>query len=582
MIIILRKFYSILESKQKKFIFLLIVLLSVIGAALEMLSIGLIVPIVSSLNNQYISNNYLNYIFSFVAISEDKIILLLLILLILIFIFKTVFFTFFSFINAKFSADLNSNISSRIFNNYIYQDYSFFLKRGSSSLIQNINIEISNFINIFFASLLVFLNEIITLFGISIILIYISPISFFIFVFIIGFFSIFFVNSVSKLLKKWGHQRQLYQLTSLRQLQEGIRNIKDLKIYNLENKFYKYFSSQIRLYSNVEKYVNFLSVIPRYYIELIGVLFFVLVINVFILLSYSNEKIIIILSVFSLSALKILPSVNRIINSIIKLKYSHVSLEAIYRDINLRVPNSKNLSYKKKLIILNKKLILKKVSYYYENRNKFILKNVNIKINLGKTIGIIGDSGSGKTTLVDLILGILKPTTGKILCNSIDLKINLRSWQSRIGYVQQNSYLIEDTIAKNITFGEKNINLSPDIKRVNYCLNLVGLKNFINKLPKKIDTPVNELGRNFSGGQKQRICIARALYLEPEILILDEATNSLDETSEINLIKNISLFSRKEKKTIIIITHKKNLWKYCDETFEVKNGNVQKRNFTKY
>ena len=382
MIIILRKFYSILESKQNRFIFLLIVLLSVIGAALEMLSIGLIVPIVSSLNNQYISNNYLNYIFSFVAISEDKIILLLLILLILIFIFKTVFFTFFSFINAKFSADLNSNISSRIFNNYIYQDYSFFLKRGSSSLIQNINIEISNFINIFFASLLVFLNEIITLFGISIILIYISPISFFIFVFIIGIFSIFFVNSVSKLLKKWGHQRQLYQLTSLRQLQEGIRNIKDLKINNLENKFYKYFSSQIRLFSNVEKYVNFLSVIPRYYIELIGVLFFVLVINVFILLSYSNEKIIIILSVFSLSALKILPSVNRIINSIIKLKYSHVSLEAIYRDINLRVPNSKNLSYKKKLIILNKKLILKKVSYYYENRNKFILKNVNIKIKL--------------------------------------------------------------------------------------------------------------------------------------------------------------------------------------------------------
>ena len=105
---------------------------------------------------------------------------------------------------------------------------------------------------------------------------------------------------------------------------------------------------------------------------------------------------------------------------------------------------------------------------------------------------------------------------------------------------------------------------------------------FTDNSTKKIDTPVNELGRNFSGGQKQRICIARALYLEPEILILDEATNSLDETSEINLIKNISLFSRKEKKTIIIITHKKNLWKYCDETFEVKNGNVQKRNFTKY
>ena len=553
----IKKFFSLFNKKQKIF-FILIILTSVIGAALEMLSIGLIVPIVSSLNNNFINNNYLNYAFSFFSISEDKIILILLLILTLIFIAKTIFFTLFSFINTKFSADLNTDISSRIFNNYIYQNYSFFLKRGSSSLIQNINIEISNFINIFFASLSVFLNEVITLLGISIILIYISPLSFFLFIFIIFFFSIFFVYSVSKLLKKLGHKRQLYQLTALRQLQEGIRNIKDLKIYNLENKFYKYFSSQVRLYSNIERYVNFLSAIPRYYIELIGVFFFVIVINVFLLLNYSNEKIIIILSVFSLSALKILPSVNRIINSIIKLKYSHVSLEAIYKDINLTTPNSKNAPYKKKLVIFNKKLILRKVSYFYENRNRFILKNVNIKISLGKIIGIVGDSGSGKTTLIDLILGVIKPNTGKILCNTIDLKNNLRSWQSQIGYVQQNSYLL------------------PDVKRVNYCLNLVGLKNFIENLPKKIDTNVNELGRNFSGGQKQRICIARALYLKPEILILDEATNSLDEVSEVNVIKNIRLLSRENKKTVIIITHKKSLLKYCDEIFEVKNKNVKK------
>jgi len=571
----IKKFFSLL-SKKKKFFFILIILTSVIGAALEMLSIGLIVPIVSSLNNNVITNSYLNYLLSFFRIFEDKIILILLLVLILIFIFKTIFFTLFSFINTKFSADLNTDISSRIFNNYIYQNYSFFLKRGSSSLIQNINIEISNFINIFFASLLVFLNEFITLFGISIILIYISPLSFFLFIFIICFFSIFFIYSVSKLLKKFGHQRQSYQLTALRQLQEGIRNIKDLKIYNLESKFYKYFSSQVRLYSNIERYVNFLSVIPRYYIELIGVFFFVIVINVFLFLNYSNERIIIILSVFSLSALKILPSVNRIINSIIKLKYSHVSLEAIHNDINLRIPSIKNLPHKKKLVIFNKKLILRKVSYFYENRNRFILKNLNIKISLGKIIGIVGDSGSGKTTLIDLILGVIKPKTGKILCNTIDLKKNLRSWQSQIGYVQQNSYLIEDTIAKNVAFGQQNINLLPDVKRVNYCLNLVGLKNFIEKLPKKIDTNVNELGRNLSGGQKQRICIARALYLKPEILILDEATNSLDEVSEVNVFKNIRLLSRENKKTVIIITHKKSLLKYCDEIFEVKNKNVKK------
>jgi len=571
------KTFFLLLNRKEKISFLLILFFSAVGAALEMLGIGLIIPIISSLNNQLMNGSYINNeilsIFSFFSISNDKFIFVLLVIFIFIFSLKTFFFTIFTFFNAKFSADLSSSVSKKIFNNYINQDYSFFLKKGSSTLIQNINIEISNFINVFLASLLVFLNEIIILFAISLILIYLSPLSFFLFISIIGFFSLFFVYILNKYLKRWGKQRQLHQLISLRQLQASIRNIKDLKIYNLENKFYKYFSSEINQLSKIDKYVNFLSVLPRYYVEFFGVICFFLIINIFLSFDYSNDQIIIILGVFSFSALKILPSINRIINSLIKIKYSQASLQIIYKEMNLHFLDKKIISNKKKITFVDKDIELEKVFFQYDGQNNYVLNNINIQIDFGKIIGVIGESGSGKTTLIDLILGLIKPTKGKILINGIDIFKDIRSWQSNIGYVQQFSYFIEDSIKNNIALGSKKYSL--DFNKLNECLEITGLKKIIQKLPKKIETQITELGNNFSGGQRQRLSIARALYANPKILILDEATNSLDDKNEEKIIKNIIDFQK--NKTVIIVTHKKQLHKYCDVVFEVNNGDIKKK-----
>jgi ABC-type bacteriocin/lantibiotic exporter with double-glycine peptidase domain len=191
---------------------------------------------------------------------------------------------------------------------------------------------------------------------------------------------------------------------------------------------------------------------------------------------------------------------------------------------------------------------------------------------MNKIVGIFGLSGSGKTTLLDLISGIIKPSSGKILVDGIDIheNFNLRQWQNNISYVQQSVFLFDDTILKNIIFASKDD--FPDKKNIDNILNIVGLNDYLNKLPNKINSKTGELGNNLSGGQRQKIGIARALYVNPKLIILDEATNSLDEESEIKILKEIFLL--KKNKIIIIVSHKKELMNYCDIIFEVNNKNI--------
>jgi ABC-type bacteriocin/lantibiotic exporter with double-glycine peptidase domain len=407
------------------------------------------------------------------------------------------------------------------------------------------------------------------LISISAVLIILSPISFFSIISIFFIFSFLFVYLIKKFLKKWGYQRQYHQENSIKFLQEGMRGIKELRIYNLERNFLSYFKFHTKKYLKIEENINFISIIPKYYIELLGVISFVVVFRILFLNNFQYSEIILILGVFAASALKILPSINKIINSIIKIKYSYSTVNLIYNEINLKKyfygkNFHKNISFKKSLT-------LQRVFFKHENKQSFLFTNINLKIPLNKIIGVFGESGSGKTTLIDLIIGFLRPNSGVICLDGKNINKYLRSWQDNIGYVQQFSYFIEDSIKNNITLALKNESL--DINRIGDCLKIVGLDKIIERLPNKIETRISELGNNFSGGQRQRLSIARALYKDPSILVLDEATNSLDENSENTIIKNI-IKSNKDR-TIIIVTHKKKLAKYCDILLEVNSGQIK-------
>ena len=222
-------------------------------------------------------------------------------------------------------------------------------------------------------------------------------------------------------------------------------------------------------------------------------------------------------------------------------------------------------------ISLTKEIDLKNINFRYSDSNPFILRDINLNIKKGTTIGLIGESGIGKTTLINIILGLIQPTKGSIHVDGISISENIKSWQSQIGYVPQNIYLADDTIKKNIAFAlpEEKI----DNNLVKKAVMNAKLDDLINSLNNGLDTNVGEFGDKISGGQRQRIAIARALYTDPKVLILDECTNSLDVKNEKQILNEVNSF--KGKKTIIMITHRLLTLENCDRIYRVDKEGLE-------
>ena len=314
--------------------------------------------------------------------------------------------------------------------------------------------------------------------------------------------------------------------------------------------------------------------IPRFYLELLAVVSLSGLVFFLLMLDYSFSSLIVIIGLFAAAAFKMLPSVNKILNSFVNIRYGLSSVEMIHEDLNMKSPKVEEKNVKANKIRLNSEINFKDITYTYPGSNNKILEKINLRIPANKMIGIVGKSGSGKTTLIDLLIGILSPDNGEIIIDGKNILKMKRLWQNNIGYIPQFIYLLDDTIKKNIALGIEDIII--DNEKIDKALRLSQSEKFVQNLPQKLETYVGEFGVRLSGGQRQRLGIARALYLDTDLLILDEATSSLDEETEKEIINSIN--SMKGKKTIIISSHKKEILKQCDEIYKVENQTIKKIN----
>ena len=556
-------FRNVYNSKQKKSIKIFFVL-SLIGMFLEMLGIGLFIPLLSILIDPLYSDKIINYInnYGFYFTSQNDLILFSIILILLIFLIKTIYLSLVSFAQIKFLINLKTDISSKLYKIYLSKPFIFHLSNNSSKLIRDLND--STQILVVTRSMLVLFTEVTIVFGIMFLMILLEPLGTILSALFIFTTAYLFYSKVQRKASKWGEDRKRHEGTKLQWLQQGFSSIKDIKILNKLKYFTESFDKQNKLTNDTQFKQDFTLSLPRLWLELFTVIGFTILF--FLLMSFNKEivNIIPVLGFFAAAAFRIMPSMTRIMNSLQSIKFGLPTAKTYIEEFD-NFSEKIEEDQKIKKISFKNSIELSNINFIYPNAPKKILKNINMKIPYGASVGIYGESGVGKSTLLNIFLQLLKPQSGKIIIDGEDASNFIRQWQNIMGYVPQNVYLNDDTLIKNIALGVPDNQI--DVQKINNTIKKVKLDKFINNLGDGFHTKAGEFGDRLSGGQRQRIGIARALYNEPQILVLDEYTNSLDAETESQIVKEVN--SLKSNKTIITITHKTSSLKYCDEIYKL-------------
>ena len=569
---------KILFNKKELFKLHLIFFGSLIATIFEVIGIGSIPVFVMAITDVNLLNNNLPKFIpsNFLTELDNKMIVLIgACALGLVFIIKNLYFILLFYMQGKFLRDLRYALSNKIFKYYINLPYDEHSNLNPGTVMRAARDDVASTFTLILSYISV-IREVLILIAIFLLLIFTDP-----------FISIFtlIVLGVPVILFYYFYRHSLIQKGKILTYELGKKNItieqslgaiKETKILNRENYFINVFSKINAKIEKISFFSYIISVSPRLFLE-VAALSAVASVAVFLtLLDRPSVTIVPMISLLAVSAIRLIPGLNLITSSLSNIRFMQVPFNII-----IDVVKKSNLSSKQNLDnnfvskrAENKKfdhnVQLKDVSYNYAGSKMMAVKDINIEIFKGTSVGIIGRSGAGKSTLVDIILGLLKPKSGQIIIDgeNIDEKKNI--WQKQIGYVPQNIYLLDDTIKSNIIFGinEEDIDETLLVE----VIEMAQLKNLIDSLPDKINSIVGNRGAKLSGGERQRIGIARALYNKPKILVLDEATSSLDIDNENKILNEI--YQSKKDKTLIIISHRNNTVKYCDSIYVMENGKV--------
>jgi len=565
---ILNKVYKLLSDKQKNRFYLILFCLF-IGMILEAFGIGIILPVLNIIvSPESLKQNALvNELFIFLNFTDNQqIIIFSLSLLIGVYLFKSIYLVGLSFYQNKYISLISSDISNRLFKNYLNQDFMFHKTRNSSELIKAFQVEINLFIRLL-QSGLVLITEVALTVAIIVTLFFVEPYgTIFIIIFFLIFGSIYYLFSKHKS-AAWGVIREKVDNKIAKLISDAINGFNDVYILGKQNFFQKKLINYNKIKARVVSNQVTLGQIPRYYLEFISIVSLGGFILIMILNNKNINEIISTGGVFIVSTFRVLPSVNRIIGSLQQIKFYRSSVEIVYKDLKLNSLLVKD-KFTQEEILFKDKLSLSQITFCYPKANSNVFENLDFTLNRGEVVGIIGPSGIGKSTLTNILVGFLHDFSGEFKVDGLTINLsNSNQWRKQLGYVSQSIYLIDDSIQANIAFGEDVHEINKD--RMENAIKKAQLQTFIQSLPNQLDTIVGERGAELSGGQQQRIGIARALYHDPNLLILDEATSALDHDTESDVLKAVE--SLKGEITILIITHRLSTLDCCDKIYKVEN-----------
>ncbi|OUU50873.1 MAG: hypothetical protein CBC25_07140 [Pelagibacteraceae bacterium TMED65] len=573
----MKKFVHLFNKSNRKSIIIFIILniilvfVETFSIALIPLAIDLIVSENPLIYKYFDFNNY-----GLIEMEQKEILVFGSIFFILLFVLKNIYVlgivTFQETLYKRFSLQLKEKFYSL----YINAPLEIINNYNSSQILRNTDSETTEYLNNFFF-ILKTAKDLFLFISIFILLLFADFKSTIIAILFLIFFLIVYVFVFFKKLRKLGENRMKAKNYFIKWLMQSLSSLKNIKISKRENVTITKFNQIVDMFEDARKKINIIKVVPNSLFEVAFVI--VLFFSIFIISVSEIKNILPIVSLYVVSFLRLLPIFSRFGTTISALRTSYPSVLHLNSEFlsleKYKSEERKNFN-KDEIIKFEKNIEIAKVSFKYLNHKKEIFNDLNLSIEKGKAIGFVGKSGSGKTTLVNLLCGLIYPSSGEIKSDGVNIQNNLDKWQKKIGLVPQENYLLDDTILNNITFlnDEKKI----DEKKLQDALHYSGASEIIKDQDNGIDTIVGERGSFLSGGQVQRIALARLLYEDPEILILDEFTNSLDPENEDFILKQLQLLKKDQNKNLIIITHKIKPLKICDEIIVMDQGKI----LTKY
>jgi len=563
----LSKLWSILTASEKASAVGLICLM-LFSMLLEMLGIGIVVPALAAMSGNVQSARH-PAVDQFLARlgnpSEQQLVLGGLAVLLALYTFKAAFLLFVSWRQLNFVAALQNRVSQTLFTTYLTQPWTFHLQRNSAELVRN-----TNDVNILANTCTVMLGslaEMLVVMGIMALLLWFEPVG----AIAVGCLMVGATLVLDRLtrvrLVRWGELAQHHGLLGWQHMFQGLNGAKDVKVLGCEQEFIDQFVGHRSSYVRFHTRQTFFGQIPRLWYELLAVAALCLLAAVMVWQGKTAQAMIPTLGLFAAAAFRMLPSVNRLAHAMQSLRFSQATIDMIHSELNL--PRSEPETDRAPLPFSGT-IELEGVFFRYPSAAADSISGVSLTIPHGSSVGIIGGSGAGKSTLVDMILGLLEPSKGRVTVDGTDIATNMRGWQSRIGYVPQSIYLCDDSLRRNVAFGLPDNKIDDDAVR--RALKSAQLEEFISELPNGVNTLVGERGVRLSGGQRQRIGIARALYHDPAVLILDEATSALDTETETGVMEAVEALHG--AKTLIIVAHRLSTVAHCDTLYRLERGKV--------